>query len=200
MFCKNCGNFVGESDRFCETCGAEITQNTNEPVSQTSGQPVDQVSLQPAQKPLGMKWYKFVVNVQLFLSMIVSVGNGGRYLNDTMNGTKEEWNIIYTVFPRLRILNIVFGVIQILYVGFLAVIRYRMVKFKKNAPILYIISFLIQIVLEWIWIAVLIASTSTLNVDYSSQIYGTILTDILWVIYIVLNIIYFKKRKFAFSK
>ncbi len=197
MFCKYCGNFVRESDRFCQSCGAKLIQDTNDPAFQTSGQPVNQVSQQAAQNPLGMKWYKFVVNVQLFLSMFMSIYNGGIYFKEAVDADNEER---YTVIPEIRVLNIVFGIIQFLYVGFLVVIRYRMVKFKKNAPALYILNFVIQIILAWAWIGMFITYTGIGYDDYSSTLSDTFFKTFGWVIYIVLNISYFKKRKFMFSK
>lgn len=200
MFCKNCGNFIGESDKFCQSCGAEISPDTNDSASQTPGQSGNQVIQQTMQKPLGMKWYKFIVYVQLFMSMLMSVGYGYSYFSDTMRGDKETWKAIYAVFPKLRALNIVFGIIQFLYVGFLAVIWYRMFYFKKNAPVLYITNYFIQIALEWVWLVIAIAYTGMGYDKFSSTLSNTMFRNCIQVIYILLNIVYFKKRKFMFTK
>lgn len=200
MFCKNCGNIVGETDKFCQKCGTPIAQNTDEHVVQATGQPGGKVNQQTVQKPLGMKWYKFVVNVQLFLSMFVCLYNAITYFTGTVDGTKEQWEVIYTVYPKLKILNIIFGVIQLLYIGFLAVIRYRLVKFKKNAPTLYIINFLIQIILEFAWFTILATYTGMNSDDSSSIAAGMIVKNFWVVIYLLLNMVYFKKRKFMFNQ
>ncbi|MDE5994056.1 MAG: zinc ribbon domain-containing protein [Oscillospiraceae bacterium] len=200
MFCKNCGNLISEADKFCQSCGAPIAQDTIAPASQTSETLESQVSQQAVQNPIGMKWYKFVVNVQLFLSMLMCVYNGYMYLSGTMYGGEEEREIVYTVFPKLKTLDIVFGIIYIIYIGFLIIIRYRLVKFKKNAPTLYILNFLIQNVLEWVWVVNANSYVSKSGSDLSFSSSDMVFRLIFCLIYILLNIVYFRKRKFMFDK
>lgn len=196
MFCKNCGNIIGDTNKFCEYCGAETASNTGNSALQVVDQSSNQAVQQKNQKPLGMKWYKFVVNIQLFLSMLVCVYNALGYFNRS----NEEWELLYTSFPKLKVLNISFGIIQLLYIGFIAVIRYRMVKFKKNAPTLYITNFWIQIFLDFAWNMIAVAITSNGPYYYGSAIAEVAIRNVFFIIYILLNVVYFRKRKFMFDK
>lgn len=105
---------------------------------------------------------------------------------------------LYSVIPQLHIVNIVFGIISILYVGFLVVIRIRLINFKENGSMLYLLNFGIQIAIKWVWI--FISYFSKYNGDFSSQIIGELMGNFVVVLYVALNAVYFRKRKFMFNK
>ena len=73
MFCRNCGFQIGEQQRFCSNCGADnggmgVGQSYN-PMNTVSN-PINTFPMQPVVGILGMKWYKFLLFIPLFVIMI----------------------------------------------------------------------------------------------------------------------------------
>lgn len=196
MFCENCGNQIGESDEFCHKCGAKVLRGAENNAPQTPEQ--NCAPTEPIQKPLGMKWYNFVVRFQLFLGMLFSVYSGYRYFSGNVSGGKENWQMLCSVFPDLKVNNIVFGVICLLCAVFMIIIRHRMVKFKKNAPSSYVLITAIQFALEWIWLFS-VAVITGMGFDGFTLVIPTMAGQTLGIlVYIVLNIVYFHKRRHLF--
>lgn len=205
MFCKNCGNIVGDGEKFCQHCGAPIDQNPSAPADQNGTQPYaqqgsQQIYGQTMQKPLGMKWFKFIVNFHLIFGVLLPLSYGLLYFTGNIELTEEKWDILYSAFPSLKVLNIVFGVLHCLLAAYFVVIRFRMVRFKKNAPLLFVLSIVAQLIFAWGWRLTFVTIVqSRIDIHYSDVIPRLIVSSFVLLIYAAANIDYFRKRKFMFA-
>ena len=193
MYCSNCGGLVPDGQYTCPNCGAYVgsTGQTYNAPNQNMQQgyyqnniPYTQQSVQPE---LGMKWFKFVIYFQLFLSALVNI----------INGFRISTGLHYGVTSRLKMLDVCIG-ICIVVLGVLALItRFMLSGYKKCGPSMYIGLLIANIVIGFIYIAAFyfIVSSVSPDVSISGDTFITLETN---MTLLVLNIIYFKKRKHLF--
>lgn len=204
MYCNNCGGLVPDGQYTCPNCGAYVgsTEQTynvpNQNIQQEYYQnniPYTQQSVQPE---LGMKWFKFVIYFQLFLSALVNIINGFRISTGLHYGvTSRQLDYIYNHFDGLKMLDVCIG-ICIVVLGVLALItRFMLSGYKKCGPSMYIGLLIANIVIGFIYIAAFyfIVSSVSPDVSISGDTFITLETN---MTLLVLNIIYFKKRKHLF--
>ena len=204
MYCSNCGGLVPDGQYTCPNCGAYVgsTGQTYNAPNQNMQQgyyqnniPYTQQSVQPE---LGMKWFKFVIYFQLFLSALVNIINGFRISTGLHYGvTSRQLDYIYNHFDGLKMLDVCIG-ICIVVLGVLALItRFMLSGYKKCGPSMYIGLLIANIVIGFIYIAAFyfIVSSVSPDVSISGDTFITLETNLTLL---VLNIIYFKKRKHLF--
>ncbi len=204
MYCSNCGGLVPDGQYTCPNCGAYVgsTGQTYNAPNQNMQQgyyqnniPYTQQSVQPE---LGMKWFKFVIYFQLFLSALVNIINGFRISTGLHYGvTSRQLDYIYNHFDGLKMLDVCIG-ICIVVLGVLALItRFMLSGYKKCGPSMYIGLLIANIVIGFIYIAAFyfIVSSVSPDVSISGDTFITLETN---MTLLVLNIIYFKKRKHLF--
>lgn len=204
MYCSNCGGIVPDGQYTCPNCGAYVgsTGQTYNAPNQNMQQgyyqnniPYTQQSVQPE---LGMKWFKFVIYFQLFLSALVNIINGFRISTGLHYGvTSRQLDYIYNHFDGLKMLDVCIG-ICIVVLGVLALItRFMLSGYKKCGPSMYIGLLIANIVIGFIYIAAFyfIVSSVSPDVSISGDTFITLETN---MTLLVLNIIYFKKRKHLF--
>lgn len=96
MYCPNCRSQLIDGSIYCPVCGTQLAQaqqvnyqqmNYQQPVQQpvqqmtSNGNYVQQpIQSQIRQKPLGMKWFKFLIYFQLFAASLVSLLTGVFFL------------------------------------------------------------------------------------------------------------------------
>ena len=224
MYCSNCGGLVPDGQYTCPNCGAYVgstgqtyndpNQNMQQGYYQNNMQnnmqnnsfnnagqmyqnniPYAQQSVQPE---LGMKWFKFVIYFQLFFSALVNIINGFRISTGLHYGvTSRQLDYIYNHFDGLKMLDVCIG-ICIVVLGVLALItRFMLSGYKKCGPSMYIGLLIANIVIGFIYIAAFyfIVSSVSPDVSISGDTFITLVTNLTLL---VLNIIYFKKRKHLF--
>lgn len=139
-----------------------------------------------------MKWYKFVIYVQLFLSAIVNFCNAATYFAGLhYQGNAES---VYYFFPNMRALDIVMGIFCMALAVFAIVVRQRLAKFKKDGPMLYLILFGIQAALNMLYLSFATGITGINAFDAS--VCSAIVAPI---VLLVTNKVYFEKRKDLFG-
>lgn len=138
-----------------------------------------------------MKWFKFVIYVQLFLNAIVCICNAGSFLS----GWQYQGNAdaVYGAYAGMKVLDIAMGIVCIVQAGFSIIIRQRLAKFRQEGPRWYLIllgTFL---------------ATNILYLFIGSQLVGMLLFDyetgmtlVANGLLIALNKVYFDKRKELF--
>lgn len=204
MYCSNCGGLVPDGQYTCPNCGAYVgsTGQTYNAPNQNMQQgyyqnniPYTQQSVQPE---LGMKWFKFVIYFQLFLSALVNIINGFRISTGLHYGvTSRQLDYIYNHFDGLKMLDVCIG-ICIVVLGVLALItRFMLSGYKKCGPSMYIGLLIANIVIGFIYIAAFYFIVSSVSPDVSIS-GDTFITLEINLTLLVLNIIYFKKRKHLF--
>lgn len=150
----------------------------------------------------GMKWFKFIIWFQLWVNMLSCFYYGYRmlcekaYMDEDMNNLTER---VYGIFPNLQTSDKIIGICFVVC-GLAAVFtRFMLSGYKKCGPFLYIGLLLTELVVSTIYVLIVIStlkdrgySTDFIEID---DIYVEIVVDL---VLIVLNIIYFNKRKHLF--
>ena len=223
MFCPKCGAQMEDNAPFCRYCGQSLTQQPTyqQPVQQpTYQQPVYQqpVYQQPVQQPtyqqptyqqpayqqpgaplnhapdMPMKWFKFVIYVQLFLAALVNLGSAVQALTGSQyNG---EADLVYAFFPALKTADTLYGILCIAAAVFAIVTRFQLSGYRANGPKFYIGLLVANIVIPIIY--GVMASSAMSGFDTSSIWSSTAGSMVGSVILLVCNIIYFNKRKHLF--
>lgn len=176
MICHNCKSEIADDAKFCPKCGAPIGGITTN-------------------KVLGMKWYKFVIYVQLvfaFFMQLLSaylVLSGNSYFEGNRNITQE----IYAIVPSLRYVDIFFGIAGIAMAIFSVYVRQKLVNFKLNAANFYLFFLISSLFITIIYNGLVTIVSGSIAFD--SIFFVSSLETILLIYF---NNIYFKKRKHLF--
>lgn len=143
-----------------------------------------------------MKYYKFVIWVQLFLSAVVGVSQGillltGR-IYETVSDASAE--LIYAFYPGMHAVNILFGLIYIALAAAAIYVRQQLAHFKTKAPDLYYIYLIAQMAATFLY-AVL---QDLIIAGGPSGLGSAVPNLIVTIILLVLCRIYFEKRRALF--
>lgn len=219
MYCPNCRSQLIDGSIYCPVCGTQLAQaqqvnyqqmNYQQPVQQMNyQQPVQpqmvnngnyvQQPVQPQmqQKPLGMKWFKFLIYFQLFVASLVSLLTGVFLFTGKIytGASAEEVELLYMYFPNLKTFNLCMGVVYVVLCILYLVTRFMLSGYRKAGPAMliamYVGSLLISVLLVLITLQLVGGVVYEINIT-------TITSVITSIVMIVCNIIYFKKRKHLF--
>lgn len=207
MFCPNCGTDLTDALRFCPNCGTRLA-NPETPAAPQQGdaQPQQPPCPLPNQQPLQssapqMNWYKFLIYFALFASAAIGFINAIMFLIGTINGSPAEARLFYAYFPAWRILDIIIGVLMIVCVALLLLTRFRLSGFHKNGPMLLTLSYaaLATVNLAYMVGAIIVASSYGIGIAELS-LFPTISNTVSALVLMVVNLVYFGKRKALFNK
>ena len=188
MRCPNCGvENVDESVQLCKNCGSSLHASPKQRIPSWSREYDFPEAAYPP-----MRWYKFVIYVQLFLNMAAQIYDAYMFLTGNVyGGLKTE---VYEVFPKIKGLDIGRGVTSIFLAIAVVVIRQRLAKFKTNSEKWLLAFYGINWAISFLY--TLIASILidiAIVFDFSS-----LLTIVAFAINIGLSYVYFKKRAYLF--
>lgn len=207
MFCPSCGSQVPDESKFCPSCGASFNsaaaqsaatpQPTEAPVPGAAPVPAPPV---PGTAPSGaaapeMKWYKFIIWVQLFLSALSLVGTGIMLLTGTHYGDAKA--LVYMVYGGLQAADIIFAIVFIALAVCCIIVRMNLAKFKKGAPTQYLILLGANIAAQLVY-ALALAAITQINV-FQAMDSSAVVQIITSVVMIILSKIYFDKREHLFT-
>ena len=149
------------------------------------------------QKQRGMKWYNFIVKIQLWLIMILTIANGVLFLSGQMYDDAETAAKVYSVIPAMKTVDILFGIISFACAACAFVIRRQLLNYDKTAPRNYVI-FTTCIILFPLFYDFAISICTNVSVF---EIIGSELLTLLiaCILNLVCNTIYFHKRKHMFG-
>ena len=149
--------------------------------------------------PLPMNWYNFVVNVQYILILLFNVVaiemllvQGGVF------GSKEGQEFMYGASGAFIAADVIYIILIVIASILCVLVRQKLVKFQKDAwkwYIGYLIFNLAASVLYYIGLASIYGSLGFEASVFGPRIIGSLLGT---VICVVLNYIYFNKRKHLF--
>lgn len=187
MFCLKCGRYFSDGQVFCPQCGSST--------SQTDGRlpavhPQD-LTLQPLVfcRTRPMKWFKFLIWFSLFFSVADNGLGGLNILLNCMKYAHLRWSQ-----PALWIFDLSNGLFLIGFAVFILYVRMRLAHFRKNGPALFLSLYVISLVYY-----ILTAFLPPLLSNYFiTDIPALGLAVFVNTLTIVLNKIYFDKRKFMF--
>lgn len=191
------------NSKYCEKCGTK--------------RPFDQpVSAQANYYSQSMKWYKFVINVQLIFAAIIDALTGLLYLlgkfydlyyaylfkstYQTMSDFNSIENIseqIYYHYDGLRSIDIFFGIMLICLAVFNIYVKSQLVKYKRNAPTLFLFNVILINVIGFVYM-LLVANYTQPPFKVPVTISSVIIQIIGVTVWVVLNKIYFDKRRHLF--
>lgn len=142
-----------------------------------------------------MKWYKFIIYIQLFLSAIASLVSAAAYfIGGYYSGLADQ---VYASYKGLKALDICMAIVCLALAIFAILVRQGLAHFKTKAPIKYLIFLGLTIASQAIYyIAVtLIINASAANASVSLQTNSSLIMSIIInIIMILINKIYFDKR------
>lgn len=210
--CPNCGSDMRGMD-VCARCGyvASLGERPTEWEEEGQGSPADGSAQEqmPAwdkaapvqmgdggvqQGSLGMKWYKFIIYVQLFLVAFVELGMAGWYFTGSDYGENAE--LVYQVYGSLKTLDVSMGILSLALAVLCIYVRGRMRRFRKNAVPLYLSIFIIDLVSGIAYDIAAIGIVGGSDADGMGALTSTISAQIVWIIW---NATYFKKRRHLFN-
>ena len=187
MKCNFCGKeFEGDYEK-CPLCTQPIEKAECESTTMTISEQHNELL---AKTP--MKWYKFVIYFQLILGPLAYLGNALQYFMGTIYGEQSE--LVYTMFPKLKSVDIVYGVLLLAMAGFAIYVRYTLTEYYSKAPNLLKLYYGLNAFISLIY-GIYLKITTSLNVQ--SQVPNLILSIVL----IFATSVYFDNRKdlFIFS-
>lgn len=213
MYCNNCGAQMADGAKFCPKCGIKMdvqnpesqnmgNQSMGNPNigNQNMGNQIPNNNYQPNPSPvyyaadsgeLPMRWYKFVIWVQLFLNALLNVVSGIM----TMTGAhyQGQATVVYMVYGSLKGLDIVMGIITFALAGGAIWVRQMLSKFKKMGPTAYVILLASNGIISLLY-AIMVSAIIRLN-TFNATVISQIIVNIALCIG---NYIYFNKRKDMF--
>ncbi len=198
-FCSNCGKQIeSENQRFCANCGAKVNE-TQVPVrEQTMPVQPDPVPLNPVVSR-SMKWFKFLIYFALFLGALINFAYGFNYITGDIYTVQSNGQVtaemVYDVFGTdLKILDVIAGILMIAIAAFGIYTRIRLAKYKKNAPMCVYILYSAGAGFTLLYNIALLAITGLNTLTAASNVISIIVSIVL----VVLNYVYFTKRKELF--
>lgn len=170
-------------------------QNYNQPYNQ----PIYTNPSTVSSNGLGMKWYKFIIYVQLFLVALSGVVNGIKYITGSVYGDLSER--IYARFPSMKTVSIITGILMLAAAVVAIIARQKLAGFKHDGPMFYYITCGISIGASLIYCIAAYSELSKCSwlVDTSSYLAGSIIGILISVAFLIANIIYFGHRKDMFT-
>ena len=192
--CSKCGAPLADTDRFCTNCGTPVETPAPAPAEAPEVHVPEQapVKTRPAERP--MKWYKFVIYVQLFLSALLQAYNAYSYGSGMVWNTESTTRqMIYQLVPEINAIDITYGTLCGLLALLAIYVRQQLAARRRKAPQLYLIYLLLDPAFSILYY-VLICTFAKLDFF---EIVGTRFWGLLIGTAVVfwLNRIYFRKRQ-----
>lgn len=181
QICRRCGAVLPEGSRFCPNCGWQVPgQQETAPVWREP---------QPQGPPL--KWFKFIIYVQLFLSALGNLVTGIQLLTGLAYGSLRA--DVYAAYPALRPVDVVMGLLSLGLMVWALVVRQKLARFRRGAPKLYLLWIGVSMGVALIY---LVAASLVLGqLVMTGAIVGSLAGN---VVLILLNRVYFRKREQLF--
>ncbi len=207
-FCSTCGaKLENESTQFCPNCGAKINAPITNSTPVTNGEPV--VASQqtvPTYAPVEpvvqykMKWYKFLIYFALFFGAFINFVFGFNYITGGIYFVQTDGQVtaemVYNVYGAgLKVLDVLQGILMIAIAAFGVYTRFRLAKYKANAPMCVYILYGAGAGSTLLYSIALLAVTGLNQLTTVSNITSLVVT----VGFILLNYAYFTKRKTLFN-
>ncbi|MBE6932052.1 MAG: zinc ribbon domain-containing protein [Ruminococcaceae bacterium] len=200
-YCRACGTPIPAGQPACANCGTAVLQQSTPaaypqqayPQQSYPQQPYPQ-QIPPVQKP--MKWFKFLIYFSLWAGAVLTLITGVSSLFGLQYGGMSDY--VYAAYGAQRFVDIVYGMICIALGVFMIVTRFRLAAFRSNAPAMLYGVYALNTIVPLIYIFATATVTMIPLSDYlDAQTISSIVTS---AIMIVINVIYFGKRRDMFVR
>ena len=122
MFCPKCGAQVGDYDRVCSSCGANVQFDDQ----------FDARGPRVSQNALPMKWFKFLIYFGLFAGAVLNAISGIQMLTGAQYDGYED--LVYAVFDGLKTVDVLAGLALLALAALGIYTRMRLAGYYKNGP------------------------------------------------------------------
>ena len=196
MTCPNCGAKQPEESNRCSGCDSILQK---ELLAEQSSEENTGIS-EAVEQDLPMKWFKFLINFSLFFGAFVNGITAYQYFNKTMT---------YNLFGEyFRSIDIIYGISILTIAVLMLIARFRLSGFKKNGPAFFCGLCILSIIVSAAYIiaAINIIGFYPYITDANRAYYvytltlSSVITFATYIVFVVLNIRYFSKRKHLFCK
>ncbi len=138
-----------------------------------------------------MKWFKFMIYFGLWAAAVVYVLNAFNMFSGRVYAGMADQ--VYSAYPVMKPIDMAMGVLYIGLAVLAIVARFALAKYKKSGPGLFIAYYAGGAVLSALY-----AVAASLVIGQPAFNLSSIVSLALSVVMIILNIIYFSKRKNLF--
>lgn len=207
MFCPKCGTQLNDGQSFCHNCGNAVEngasqQNGAQQANQQHYNPYQQPGFIPMQPPVQaypMAWFKFLIYFAIIAGAIINCIGGILSFTGAQYGSALEAKLVYAVFPSLKTLDIFFAIACIALAVFGFYVRSRLAKFCANGPKMVLALYAASGIISFVYcIAAAGILSDALVLDTSELILEGVMTLIVSIVMIIINRVYFNKRKALF--
>lgn len=139
-----------------------------------------------------MKWFKALTYVLLYFGALSNLLGAIRYITGNVHGSSVS--SVYSAYPALKAIDVIYGVICLVLVFGSLYARSRLAAFRNDGPRVYLL--LIGIVAVT---GVVYALVSAAIVGSSSAMQSAAISLVSSGVVIGLNVIYFRKRQHLFT-
>lgn len=211
MFCGHCGTNVDDNAKYCPSCGAPVQpaqsaqsfeQNPLPPYTepaQVNGRTWKEIKqlgyiIGVDGKSYGIGWMKFLLYFSFFAGAVTSLFSALNILTGMQYGSDAA--LVYEVFPAMKAVDIIFGLLAILYSASLIFVRYQISGLKRTAMPSYLAVFIFGLIVGYgylfvVSIVVGASITSTLGEELGKDAISI-------VMFIINYAVYFKHRSSVF--
>lgn len=201
MFCPNCGKQVSDDARFCPSCGGALSPAGPTPPAPGPVPPSPATGNAPAPYPSptqpptfapeqGMKWFKFIIWVQLFLSALILLGQAFQFFTGSLYGDSARF--VYALYDGLKTADVIMGIVSVAMAGTAIYVRMELAGFKRDAPMHYLVYLGAGVLAPLIYL-VLASVISGIPIEQmmNASSLGSVVGGL---IMIVVNKVYFDRR------
>lgn len=152
--------------------------------------PLEQQS-QERNRPMRMGWYNFLIYFALWLGSALNLWNGIQTATVLVYGDNAA--IIYGYLPSLRIVDILYGIFLLLCAAFGIYTRFMLAQYRKIGPTCLYVLYAAVTVMPLVYTALVgaILGANVFDAD-------TLSSAAVRAAMLVVNILYFRKRKDLF--
>lgn len=194
MFCNNCGSQLPDGSTFCPNCGSTFNdaQANNQAYAQP---PVGYNPVQPMAPAYPMGWFKFLIYFAFFAGAALSIINAVIFFTGPDYGVPIK--LVYARFPDLQVVDMVCGVLSLIAAALLLYVRFQLAGYKKSAPTMIMVPYAFNIIVSLFQVIGGSMATDG-NLEYNMT--SVVTSCAVAVVMIIVNYIYFKKRKALFVR
>lgn len=211
MYCYKCGKQLADGSKFCSFCGTEqiipsekaiIEDSPLEQPEKCDYTPIIETDKKQENRTVeatslsirGMKWFKFIVNIQLWLAIAMSFVNGINYISGSIYG--EYKDSFYKNLPGAEAISIGYGIFLLALAVYFFYTRRKLVNYEFDAPQKLHIAYIINIIhpLAFVFLMCVISGLPFSEWITESQIVQSLSVFVL----LIINIKYFDNRKNVF--